>query len=156
MERNQKIILGVLLAVVVLGGAAYILFSKKQAGPNQTNQTTKKAPVFKKTDAPAGQLAVGFPKELILDPNAATKQSYSIKYDSANQFTANFNSSLSTGEIYKLYITYLTANGYSIKNQSNTATFSSIYATKNSTIVNAVFTRTNKTAPTTATITYVK
>ncbi len=156
MERNQKIILGVLLAVVVLGSAAYVLLSKKQPA---TTTPTKTAPIvqnFKKTDAPVGQITSGFPRELILDPNSATKQSYSIKYDNSNQYTADFKSSLMPADLYKLYNDYLTANGYTIVNQNNTPTFGSVYATKDTSIVNAVFSRIDKATTTTATITYVK
>ncbi len=67
--------------------------------------------------APSGQLANGFPKELILDSLASVSQSYNINYSTTtNQYTAQFNSSSSVADLYNEYLTYLPAHGWPVTN----------------------------------------
>jgi hypothetical protein len=80
-------------------------------------------PVF----APQGQLTPNFPKDLILDNNAAISGSYSINYSSStNQYTAEYDSSNTLVSLYNSYKTYFGANGWMVTNSSSIKSASKI------------------------------
>ncbi len=80
--------------------------------PPSTPPVALGSPAF----APKGELTPGFPKSLILD-NAAINGSYSINYSSStNQYTAEWNSSISLAALYTSYKQYLSLHGWAIIN----------------------------------------
>jgi hypothetical protein len=97
------------VGVVVVAAAIAVVFvwnpGSKPAAPSAP------APVY----APQGQLVPQFPKDLILDSNAAISGSYSIDYaSSSNQYTAEYNSSSSMKSLFGDYQTYLPQNGWTV------------------------------------------
>jgi hypothetical protein len=107
--------------------------------------------------APQGQLTPGFPKELILDPQAQIGSSYSINYDpTTNQYTAQWVSSSSVGTLYNIYKTYFGKNGWTLTNSSgatSTSKIGAMYAATSSANVNVTMIAQGKGAK--ATVTYV-
>ena len=65
-----------------------------------------------------GELAPGFPKELILDDSAKLADSYSISYEaSLKQYTATYTSQKSISDLFTLYQNYFTKNNWTFVNQ---------------------------------------
>ena len=158
MDRNQKITLGVLALIVVLGGGVLTL-SRRNKAVIKTNPvvTDTNSGAIKKTDAPKGQIITGFPKELILDPQASASESYTIDYSKQNQYTVTLNSTMLPKDLFDTYKKYLVKNGYSIKNENNrSASLISIYATSASADVNVVATRDAGAVTTKLILTYLK
>ncbi|HVM76656.1 MAG TPA: hypothetical protein VMU07_00695 [Candidatus Paceibacterota bacterium] len=116
----------VALVVIVL----LLIFWKPNASQNPSNpgtgtQTGAPQPTF----APQGQTVAGFPKDLILDPNASIGSSYSLNYAaSTNQYTAQWNSSMTMAALFAKYTAYFSANGWTITNQQSKPQLDSIYA----------------------------
>ncbi|GAC1413561.1 MAG: hypothetical protein NVSMB66_5710 [Candidatus Doudnabacteria bacterium] len=153
MERNQKVVLLVLL-LIILAGAGYVYTRK--TNKIDTSQNSK-APAIKKTDAPQGQVVSGFPKELILDPKATTNQSYTVDYSKQNQYTVTLKSDMTPKAIFTAYSDYFKQNGYTVKNVNNAlTTLTSIYAVKNNVEVNVVANVMPGQKNTDVTITYLK
>ena len=99
---------GVAVVVIVIIVWAVTKFYQ----PKQQAETLP-SPVF----ASQGQLVPQFPKDLILDSNAAVSDSYSVNYSSStDQYTAEFDSSSSMASLYTSYKQYLPANGWTITN----------------------------------------
>lgn len=118
MNSTKKIWawVGVAIVVIIVVVAFVWRPAKKSAAP---------VPVF----APQGQLTPNFPKQLILDPQAAIGTSYAINYDpNTNQYTAQWTSSSSIMTIYNDYQTYFKGNGWTITNQSGVKAASKIGA----------------------------
>lgn len=82
--------------------------------------------------APQGQLAAGFPKELILDSKAKLSASYAVGYDrNLNQYTANYSSDEPMLAIFSQYKDYFKNNGWTITNEvAQYKTSRGIYAKK--------------------------
>jgi hypothetical protein len=92
--------------------------------------------------APSGQLISGFPKELILDQSALIGKSYTIGYAyNLNQYTANWTSNSSLGDLYGQYVSYFASHGWTVTNSStNIAAFRGIYAVTSTADTNVVMT----------------
>ena len=68
--------------------------------------------------AAQGELAPGFPAELIVDTNAKLVDSYSIVYEgNIKQYTARFDSQKSMAALYDTYQSYFSRNNWTITNQ---------------------------------------
>jgi len=108
-------------------------------------------PVF----APQGQLTPSFPKELIIDSNAAISGSYSINYSSStNQYTASYDSSSTVSALYKDYQAYLSANNWVTTGSLTThPTFDVLAATQGNNQLQVMIATKNKGSQ--VTITYV-
>jgi hypothetical protein len=116
---------GVIIVVIVV--VVWIVWAAwKPTVPQQTNSGP--TPVF----APQGQLVPQFPKDLILDSNAAISGSYSIDYSSStNQYTAEYDSSSTVTSLYNQYQTYLPQNGWTMAGTLTThPTFDVLAATQ--------------------------
>jgi hypothetical protein len=87
------------------------------------------------TYAPKGQVVAGFPKELILDPDAQTSNSYAIKYSSSiNQYTAEWSSKASMQSLFTKYQDYFKNNQWTITNTgASQPSFRGLYAKKGNT-----------------------
>jgi hypothetical protein len=117
MKDPKKIWAWVGVAVVVIVVVFAVVWRptpKPASGP---------VPVF----APQGQLTPNFPKDLILDSNAAISGSYSINYSSStNQYTAQYDSSNTLVSLYNSYKTYFGTNGWMVTNSSSIKSASKI------------------------------
>ncbi len=104
--------------------------------------------------APKGELAPGFPKELVL-PNLTLDSSYSASYaKDLNQFTSALNSQDSLDKIFQAYKTYLGANNWKITNVTAYPGSRGIYARKDQADINvAIIDQGDKRA---VSVTYVK
>lgn len=119
MNDSKRIWIWVGVAVVVIVVAVAFVW---RPGPKKPSGPT---PVF----APQGQLTPNFPKELILDPQAAIGVSYAINYNpSTNQYTAQWTSSSSLVTVYNDYQKYFQDNGWTITNKSGVKAASKIGA----------------------------
>jgi hypothetical protein len=111
MNDKKRMWVWVGIAVVVVVIAVVIAVPHQSATPVANTTPTSTPPVY----APQGQLASGFPKQLVLDTNSQVNSSYAINYStSTNLYTTQFNSSSSMATMYANYNTYLTANGWTI------------------------------------------
>ena len=148
MENKQKILVGL---VVLLAIALIAMLMLK----NSVKQNTE-VPKVNRTDAPKGTVVSGFPKDLIIDSAAQTESSYTIKYETQDQYTASFKTDNSIKDQYDAYIAFFEKNKYEIVNKSEAAVVSSIYAKNTTGEVNVVISRLEKDAQTTVTISYLK
>jgi hypothetical protein len=81
--------------------------------PQQVVASTSVRAVY----AATGELASGFPAELILDANAKLSNSYSLDYNAAlNQYTAVFTSDKSMTALFASYQAYFSKNGWAVTN----------------------------------------
>jgi hypothetical protein len=120
------------IIVVIIAVILFIFWKPGSWSPANVPQGT---PAY----APQGQLASGFPQNLILDTGAALQSSYSINYStSTNQYTAQWDSSSTPQSLLSKYDAYLPANGWTITNQQAGPTLKSIYATDASASLNFV------------------
>ena len=104
------VIVAVVVILAILGIWYYAAHRSHGAGT-----AGKGTPVF----AVQGQVTQGFPKELILDPNALITGSYSVAFaTSSNQYTAEWSSSSSMASIFTSYKDYFAANHWIVSNSS--------------------------------------
>jgi hypothetical protein len=148
MKDLKKIWVWVGVAVVVI---ILVVWGVWKLQPHQQAMTNP-VPVY----APQGQLVPNFPKNLILDSNAAISGSYSINYSSStNQYTAEYDSSSTVTSLYNKYQSYLPQNGWTITGSLTThPTFDVIAATQGNAQLQVVIDTENKGSQ--ATITYVE
>jgi hypothetical protein len=142
---------GIVVVVLIIGIFVVLAFVSKSTPTPGT--VSVPAPVY----APQGQLAPGFPKYLILDPQAQIGSSYSINYDpTTNQYTARWISSSSVATIYGQYKSYFGNNGWVLSNSSGATSASKIaamYAATSSAKVNV--TMLSKSGGAEVTVSYV-
>ena len=131
MEKARKgsAVIAVLVVLVLLGGG----FLAWKYLPKNNPGNTPAAPVY----APKGTLSGEFPKNLILDQNAAVTKSYSM----GDQNTAEWDSPSSADALFKMYQSYFKAsNGWLItKVSTSSKMFEGIYAVSSSSEANVVF-----------------
>jgi hypothetical protein len=126
MRDSKRIWAWVGAAIIVVALAVWAIWKFTSHAPVATGPV----PVF----APQGQLVPNFPKDLILDSNAAISGSYSVSYStSTNQYTAEYDSSSTVTALYKQYSSYLPQNGWTVTGALTThPTFDVIAATEGS------------------------
>lgn len=130
LPKLSKDLLLILLAVVLIVGIVFILFSKN----NSKNLNTGKTPIH----APQGSLVPAFPKDLV-PTQAKVTDSYYVAY--SPKVTQNTTTLKTTGTItdaYNFYLSYLNKNGYLITSKSLTATQANIYGASAPSDVNVV------------------
>ena len=145
MNDPKRIWAWVGVAILVIVVIAWVIWrpqEKVASGPS---------PVF----APQGQLVPQFPKDLILDTNAAISGSYAINYSSStNQYTAEYDSSSTVTSLYKDYQSYLSTNNWVVIGSLTThPTFDAIAATQGNNQLQVVISAENKGSQ--VTITYM-
>ena len=114
-EEQHKQNLVLIAAILAVGIVLAILFSRTPDSEQQ-EEATGPSPVY----ASQGQLAGGFPSELVLDGAASVESSYTIAYDaSVNQHTAVFMSEISPASLYAQYKKYFTDNSWEIVYESD-------------------------------------
>ena len=114
-EEPHKQNLVLIAAILAVGIVLAILFSRTPDSKQQ-EETAGPAPVY----ASQGQLAGGFPRELVLDGAASVESSYTIAYDaSVNQHTAVFMSEISPAALHGQYKKYFTDNTWEIVYESD-------------------------------------
>ncbi|HUC02136.1 MAG TPA: hypothetical protein VMA75_04540 [Candidatus Paceibacterota bacterium] len=107
MTDSKKVWAWVGVAVVVVVAIVWIAWATMPKAPVASGP----APVY----APQGQLVSQFPKDLILDTNAAVGGSYSIAYStSTNQYTAEYDSSSSMATLFGDYEAYLSNSNWQL------------------------------------------
>ncbi|MHB8871320.1 MAG: hypothetical protein ACYC5G_02585 [Candidatus Doudnabacteria bacterium] len=150
MENKQKILVGlvVLLAIALIS----MLLLKNNA--KQNKQAEK--PQINRTDAPKGEIVSGFPEALVIDSSAETQSSYTIKYETENQYTASFKTNKNVKDEYSAYMSFFENNKYEVVNKSEGAVVSSIYAKDASGEVNVVISRLEKDTQTSVVVSYLK
>ncbi len=148
MQNKQKILVGL---VILLAVALIAMLMLK----NSVKQNTQ-APKIDRTDAPKGTVVSGLPKDFLLDSSGQTESSYTIKYDTQNQYTASFKTDNSIKDQYSAYIAFFEKNKFEIVNKSEAAVVSSIYAKNATGEVNVVISRLEKDTQTTVTVSYLK
>ena len=109
------IIVLLLLILLVLWGMKAPTDGGKTEGPREI------APGEILTDAPDGEIINGFPRELILEEDITTDESYSIAYADENmsQPVVSFHSKKSLAENITGYRVYLETNGWNITHQAD-------------------------------------
>jgi hypothetical protein len=126
---NIAIALAALVLIVAASIFAYYKISKGPDVPNDVNnnQNSSGNPAGSKVDSAIGQLPSGFP-EVLAPVGGTLDTSYTIQYDKANQYTANFKSNRTVSAEYNSYLSYLTTNKYTILNKELKSDFAHIYA----------------------------
>lgn len=148
MQNKQKILVG----LVVLLAVALIAMLMLKNSVKRVDQTPK----INRTDAPKGTVIPGFPKELMIDKAGETESSYTIKYETENQYTATFKTDKGIKEEYSAYLDFFTKNKYEIVNKSEGPVVSSVYAKNSTGEVNVVISRLEKDTQTSVVISYLK
>lgn len=111
--KTGTLILAAVVILIVIFIAAFVFKSNPQGG-GPAGPTAAQVGVSP-TYAPQGQLAAGFPTDLILDGKAKVSQSYSIDYAAAgNQYTASWDSVMSVQALFDAYKSYLPLHGWTI------------------------------------------
>jgi hypothetical protein len=148
MSSSKQIWVWIGVVVVVIIVVIALVVALRPSPP-----AARPMPVF----APQGQLTPGFPKELVLDPQAQVNNSYSINYSSStNQYTAEWVSSSSLVTLYGNYKTYFGQSGWTITNSSDVVAGSKLgvlYAATSSAKVNV--TLVSQKSGSDVTVTYV-
>jgi hypothetical protein len=109
MNDSKRVWVWVGVVVVVIVAVALIWWRPTAKAPQKV--ASGPVPVY----ATQGQLVTQFPKNLIIDTNAAITGSYSINYSSStNQYTTEYDSSSTVSALYKQYKSYLPKNGWTI------------------------------------------
>lgn len=110
MERRAKTAT-IIFAVLVILGLAVLVYLR---GPSGIIPSVEPKREF----APAGELAPGFPGELILDGKENIESSFSVNYGpGVSQYTANFSTDGSLRATADKYKSYLEKNGWIITNE---------------------------------------
>ena len=145
MNDPKRIWAWVGVAILVIVVIAWVIWRPQEKGASGPS------PVF----APQGQLVPQFPKDLILDTNAAISGSYAINYSSStNQYTAEYDSSSTVTSLFGAYQSYLPANGWTLTGSLTThPTFDVLSATQDNNQLQVVISTEAKGSQ--ATITYV-
>lgn len=113
MQDNKRIWVWVGIIVVVLIIVLAFVWKPSGQSPAQNQAVANPAPVY----AAQGKIVDGFPQDLVLHALRIVESSYSIAYTSStNQYTAVLNSSSSMDFIYKNYMQYFWAHGWTIAN----------------------------------------
>lgn len=130
-RRYYLAVIIVLAVISIAVGAVYGLFPLPTF-EKPTKQSVQPQFQFQPHYASPGQLVSGFPAELVLDPKAAVKESYSIDYgENTNQYTTSFNSNESMESLFSSYKKYFGDNGWSITNEiTKYPTSRGLYAVK--------------------------
>ena len=128
MQIKGKVILALVGAAVALI-ALYCLVMVSQL-QNGTTQLASQTTYGTKKQAPAGQLAAGFPVGFVLDANAKISNSFSIPYQKSGQYTATFISAKTVAQEYNGYLQYLKASGFTILNSVLTKSSAHLYGTQ--------------------------
>lgn len=155
MGSKTKTTVWIVVAAAVLAAIIWYAASRNTAqppvAPEQATQTPGSV-----TYAPTGQLAPGFPRDLILDSHAAVSGSYSINYSSTtNQYTASWTSSSSMLSLYGAYKQYFSAKGWTITNDDTQyPNLRVLYATNGSSTASADIVKAGSGSQ--ATVTYVE
>jgi hypothetical protein len=139
MNKKQApwIVAGVVIIIVAVSLGIWWFAAKK--APQQAAPVVTTPPPVVAMHAPKGQVAPGFPKELILDNAAALSDSYAINYSaSTNQYTAEWISTSSPLSLYDIYHAYVTKNGWTITNQADGSVLKGIYAKKASAALSVI------------------
>ena len=109
-----------LAAVVILAIVAwlYVMYADKQGAGNEN-----------RVDAPRGQVVAGFPKELLLDEDAAIEASYALEYkdDGSELPVAQYVSKLPMPQIVTMYSNYLLAADWSVSRFGDPDEYPSTY-----------------------------
>src|ERR1700733_9495778 len=129
------IIVAVLVVAFLVIWAVFFMKPSSPASPTGSTSTSGPQPAY----VAPGQLAAGFPKQLILGATTSSvSQSYSINYaSSTNQYTAVWTSTISLQPLFAQYQAYLAANGWVVSHTTTTYQNSrGIYAVKGGTAVN--------------------
>lgn len=128
----RKILLSVLGVAVVVG--AYYLISEYggiKPARQSTNQSKEKDFSVAKKEVAANQAPSGFPSDVPIEAGATIIQNYEADVsDGRHQATRVFQSSKTVAQNYQLYLDFLTKNGWTVSNKSETETIASLYAVK--------------------------
>ena len=113
-KKSAEIFALVMFSVAVISAVALITLRGKTPAVSPAARTAQPLPSY----APKGELAPGFPKELILDSKATPSGSYAINYSAGSVLrTASFDSGETMLSLFSLYKTYFNGNGWSIINE---------------------------------------
>lgn len=96
----------------------------------RTKSNRSLGPIIK-TEIDRNQAPTGFPKELPIESGAVIVQNYEAQAPTGqHQATRVFESKKTVAQNYKLYLDYLTKNGWQIKAKTESPALSSIFAVK--------------------------
>ncbi len=120
MTKRTKIIISVAVVIIAAAGtAAGYFYSKNHAHKAQVPQESL---IGKRVDTTGGQLAEGFPTNLITDAGAVIGESYTIQEKTGMQTDTVFTTMLSFDDVYAYYKNLFTVGKYKIsqdeKNES--------------------------------------
>jgi hypothetical protein len=123
---SVRTVICAVVVVAVVGVVAWGIVARRGNPETATGPAT--------LHAPQGQVAAGFPKELILDKGVQVSNSYTVSYSSTtNQYTVQWNSPSTAASIYNSYFAYLPTHGWTITNRFTTHPgMLGLYATKTS------------------------
>ena len=123
-QHKQNLVL--IAAILAVGIVLAVLFTRSPKSSDEQKEAAGPVPVY----ASYGELATGFPKELVLDGAASVESSYTIAYDaSVNQHTAVFMSDESPVTLRQQYKQYFADNGWKILSET-TEGIQALYAQK--------------------------
>jgi hypothetical protein len=136
------VILAIVIIIIIVASVLIWKFAPKNPAVG--------VPVY----AEKGQLTPQFPKDLILDKDAAINGSYAINYSpTINQYTAEYDSSSTVKALYAEYQSYLPKNGWTIVGSLTTRpTFDALSATKGNNQLQVVISTKDKGSHVTITV----
>ena len=143
MNKNIKVLLGVLVAAIIIAVGAFVYMKKH--GVVKVGDTTKQSPA-------EVVLTPNFPKALVPE-GAKLLSSNAVMSGKAENDTTTIESAKSVKELYDFYTTYVLKQGYLITNKSISEKFANIYGARADVDVNIVITQQQKN--TTVTISYL-
>jgi hypothetical protein len=112
---SKKIAL--IILIIIFGFVLYLMRDKISF--NASNNTI--------TDLPAGTISPSFPQDIILVDDAVILSSYTGKTaDGKNQSTLIYSSATNRNDVMKLYLPYLSKNGWAVKNKVTTTDLASL------------------------------
>jgi len=116
------------VVVAIIIAAAIILRHRKAVAPKNSAAITRSPIHIQPTYATGGDLANGFPSDLVLGTKPDITQSYSVPYGNQSQSTTSFQVQDSSDALFQSYLTYFQTNSYGIISKQQTKTLDSIYA----------------------------
>lgn len=127
----------VLFIIVAVVGVFTIVYIRLIDSIPKTGNTSETLPIEKYVKTEFGiDLPADFPTDIPLEEGAAFTQSYRLQYPEQKQLTVVFSSAKTLKENHALYADFFKKDGWSVTNQYESDSVSSLYAMKGSDVIN--------------------
>lgn len=138
-KRTLYIVLGVIILLAVAVVAVIVLVRARNHRVPQT--ATTQAPLhIHPTYAPTGQLAAGFPKDLLVGAAPAISESYITAFGQQTQATATYTDREPVNALLQAFLAYFRANGFGVISTTHAGNTESLYAVKKDADISVIIT----------------